>query len=308
MTEHAPPADLGRLIDVDIRGAWSHEALSFTPWLAANLDALTEALGISLELTGTEVPVGPFWADIVAIDPTDGSRVLIENQLERSDHSHLGQLMTYLAGLEAQTIIWIAKDFTDDHLSAIRWLNQHTVEPFAFFAVKVRAVRIGTSPIAPLFDVVERPNDWDRSIQTATREKTGQSEIGAFWRDWWTYFLARHPVEGEHPRALSSRWVPIAGTPLFVSQYISEAAIGIYIRGDRGVAPAQTAQFLEPFLEKLTERLGEPVGILAKPHLFTKRRKIDTRDRARWDEMADWLHAETVRYVSEVVSILKEAV
>lgn len=307
MSDHAPPTGLGKLVDIDIRQAWSHEALSFTPWLAANLDALNDVLGFTLELTGTEMPVGPFSADIIAVNPEDGSRVLIENQLERSDHTHLGQVLTYLAGVEAQTVIWIARDFTDAHLSAIRWLNQHTVEPFSFFAVKVRAVRIGASAIAPLFDVVDRPNDWERSVQKATRERSSQSGINAFWQEWWTHFLARYPSEGERPHALSVRWVAIPGTPLYASQFISEGSVGVYVRGDRGVPRAETVQLLEPFIERLTERLGAPLGSASQPYLFTSRHKLDTRDRSQWDVMSDWLHAETTRYVSAVSEILKES-
>lgn len=306
MTGHAPPTNLGKLIEVDIREAWSHEALSFTPWLSTNLDRLAEALGISLELVGTETGVGPFSADILAIDPADGSRVLIENQLERSDHTHLGQVLTYLAGLEAQTIVWIARDFTDAHLSAIRWLNQHTVEPFAFFAVKVRAVRIGASEIAPLFDVVERPNDWERSVQKAARETTGTSGLNAFWRDWWTHYFAKHPSGDERPFALSVRWIAIPDTPLFVAQFIAESGVGVYVRGDRGVPREETVRVLEDVAEKLAERLGAPMDGRIKNHHFGKRLKIDTRDRANWDVMADWVLNEAARYVQVVSQTLKE--
>ena len=107
----------------------------------------------------------------LANNPVDGSRVLIENQLESTDHTHLGQILTYLAGLEAQTVIWAAREFREPHLSAIRWLNTHTTDEFAFFAVKVRVVRIGDAPslVAPLFEVLERPNDWDRRVSIRER-------------------------------------------------------------------------------------------------------------------------------------------
>lgn len=145
----------GTLEDIEARRAWAHEAHVFTPWLADNLDRLSQAVGIPLELTGREVSVGRYSADILATNPVDGSVVLIENQLEPSDHTHLGQIMTYLAGLEAQVMIWIAPTFREEHLSALRWLNQHTAENFAFFAVRLRVVRIANSPLAPLFDVLE---------------------------------------------------------------------------------------------------------------------------------------------------------
>jgi hypothetical protein len=128
----------GRLTDLLPREAWKHEAHAFTPWLAENIDQLSEAVGIPLELTGTDIAVENFAADILARDSENGTIVLIENQLEVTDHTHLGQIMTYLAGLEAQVVIWIAPKFREPHLSAIRWLNEHTADGFSFFAVRLR--------------------------------------------------------------------------------------------------------------------------------------------------------------------------
>ncbi len=113
--------EFGELIDVDLREAWPHEANDFTPWLAENLHRLSQAIGVDLELEDTEVSVEGFSADILARIPSDGSMVVIENQLENTNHTHLGQVLTYLAGLEAQTVIWIAREFQGPHLSAIRW-------------------------------------------------------------------------------------------------------------------------------------------------------------------------------------------
>src|SRR5688500_2479785 len=106
----------GKLADVPLRSAWSHEAHRFTPWLAENLSRLAGAMGIPLELTGSEIRCGSFSADILARTPGDDSVVLIENQLEGSDHTHLGQIMTYLAGLETHTMVWVAPVFRDEHL------------------------------------------------------------------------------------------------------------------------------------------------------------------------------------------------
>ena len=142
-------AQLGELSDVPVRDVWKHEALNFTPWLSENLDRLSESLDIELELVDTEVRVGPFRADIVCRIPQDGTEVLIENQLERADLQHLGQVLAYLAGLEAKIVVWIARGFDDPHLSALRWLNEHTPDRFAFFAVKIGVVRIGDSLPAP---------------------------------------------------------------------------------------------------------------------------------------------------------------
>ena len=110
----------GSLENVSLRDAWPHEARDFTPWLARNLDQLSKVIGIPIELVDSEVVVEEFSADVLARDSTDGSLVLIENQLERSDHGHLGQILTYLAGLDSRTVVWIARDFSPAHLSAIR--------------------------------------------------------------------------------------------------------------------------------------------------------------------------------------------
>jgi len=145
-----------RLVDLPVRQAWKHEALEFTPWLAENIDHLSEAIGVPLELTGIEVAVESFSADIPARNPMDGSVVLIENQLEQTDHTHLGQVMTYLAGLDAQSVIWIAPSFREPHLSAIRWLNQHTAEGFPSSRSRSGLFELATAPS-------HRSSRWSRS-------------------------------------------------------------------------------------------------------------------------------------------------
>ena len=130
--------EMGELTDVNVRDLWEHEAQDFTPWLAEHLNRLSGVLGIDLELEDTEMAVsGGYRADIVCREPGDGARVLIENQLEWADIHHLGQVMAYLSGLDAKIVVWIARGFGDEHLSAFRWLNEHTSDDFAFFAVTV---------------------------------------------------------------------------------------------------------------------------------------------------------------------------
>ena len=128
------------LVDVDVREAWEHEARGFTPWLANNIASIGSALNLSLEVQETEVAVGRFSADILARDLTDDSLVVIENQLESTDHSHLGQIMTYTAGLGASTVVWIAKSFNDQHLAVFDWLNENTTTGFRFFAARARTL------------------------------------------------------------------------------------------------------------------------------------------------------------------------
>jgi len=131
--------NLGRLEAVDLRNIWTSEAGEFTPWLAEenNLALLGETIGIELELEAQEKNVGPFRADILCKDTANGHWVLIENQLERTDHTHLGQLMTYAAGLKAVTIVWIAHHFTEEHRAALDWLNEITDDRFNFFGLEI---------------------------------------------------------------------------------------------------------------------------------------------------------------------------
>lgn len=182
--------NLGRLQKVDLRDAWSSESSDFTPWLAQdeNLKLLGETLGIELELDAQEKEVGPFRADILCKDTSTDNWVLIENQLERTDHTHLGQLLTYAAGLNAVTIVWIARHFTAEHRATLDWLNEHTDEKINMFGLEIELWRIGNSPIAPKFNIISQPNDWSRTVQQAA---AGGGELSAhrqFQLKLWTAF------------------------------------------------------------------------------------------------------------------------
>jgi len=294
-------SDFGRLETVDLRSAWKHEALDFTPWLAANLDRLGDTLGIRLEHVQTEAAVTTFSADILARNADDYSLVLIENQLEEGDHNHLGQILTYLAGLSAHTVVWVAPTFRDAHLSAIRWLNQNTVEPFAFFAVAVRVVRIGESQLAPLFEIVERPNDWERQVQAQAREL---GPTGQFIKSFWTYFIERWPQEGAFgPPTAVSRWRDAGVADLIVVQYVTPTAVGVFIRGKRGVPVSVTLDFLKPYATRLEQALGVPPR---KQELFQKKLSLNASDRGNWDRMSDWLHEQADGYVATLKTVLGE--
>lgn len=162
----------GRLTDLALNKAWKHEARDFTPWLADNIERLSEEIGIPLELIDTEVAVESFSADILARNTSDESLVVIENQLDQTDHKHLGQIMTYLAGLDAHTAVWVAPEFRPAHLSAIKWLNDHTSDDFSFFAVKARVVRIEDSPYAPIFEAVAKPDGWQIEWKKKTASRS----------------------------------------------------------------------------------------------------------------------------------------
>jgi len=157
---------LGRLEEVDLRAAWASESGDFTPWLAEdeNIALLGDTIGLQLEIESREKGVGPFRADILCRETGTDRRVLIENQLERTDHSHLGQLLTYAAGLKTVTVVWIAERFTEEHRAALDWLNEITGEQFSFFGLEIELWRIGDSPVAPKFNIVCEPNDWTKPL------------------------------------------------------------------------------------------------------------------------------------------------
>lgn len=162
--------EIGKLEKVELRDLWNGEATDFTPWLAEsdNIDILGKKIGIELEVQEQEKSVGPFKADILCKDTVTDNFVLIENQLERTDHTHLGQLMTYAAGLDAVTIIWIAKTFSEEHRAAVDWLNSITDDKINFFGIEIEVYRIDNSRPAPMFNIIAKPNDWTKSIKSAT--------------------------------------------------------------------------------------------------------------------------------------------
>ena len=303
-----PVPTLGTLVDVDLRHAWNHEAHSFTPWLAAHLDVLGEKIGIPLELEGQEVPVETFAADILARNPQDDTLVLIENQLTSSDHTHLGQLMTYLAGLAAHTIVWVAADFREPHLSALKWLNEHTDDSFAFFAVKVKAVRIEDSLIAPVFEVLERPNHWERQQRAIAQETHQMSSLGQFRKKFWTYYVNRFSDERARGRAdgASSRWRVFEDMGLVVTVYLAQKSVGVFIRGLRGMDSADVYTQLATHADQLQSTLGAKIGNPERGHYFVSAHGGNSADQSQWDDMCDWLHATADTYETALTEILRE--
>ena len=280
-------SNLETLRNVDVRQAWTHEAHDFTPWLSENLHVLSLELGIALELEGTEVQVGPYRADILARVPYDDSRVLIENQLENANLQHLGQVLAYLAGLEAQIVVWVATAFDEAHISAIRWLNEHTSDPFAFFAVRVGVVQIGNSALAPVFQVLERPNEWDRQIEA----DSGLTELGRFRRDFWAHFANRRPNSPGLKPGYATSYVPHRANEadLHVTQYLAQDRVGVYITGNRNETEADVRPRIEPFRSALQVALVDEELRDANNHWCATHLMVDSTDRGNWDKMVDWL-------------------
>jgi hypothetical protein len=300
--------EFGRLRDIPLRSAWANEARDFTPWLASNIDHLGDAIGIPLELTGREVAVGPYAADIEARSKIDGAVVLIENQLEDSDHGHLGQVMTYLAGLKAEVVIWVAQSFREQHLSALRWLNEHTAEGISFFAVRLRVVRIGTSPLAPIFEVVEKPNTWDRQIK-----KSATSEGSAYYdvkQAFWQAMLAQQPQLadlGVRPWRYSNNYISLGDGPRAdISIFLARNQSGIYVRAGRGEGPEEIAALLEPHRVALEQSLGAALGPYGRGDYFLLQTyPMGHEETEAWGEIITWLTAQIDRYRGGLIPLFQ---
>lgn len=187
---------LGRLARVEVREVWKHEAHDFTPWLLEHADVLGDALGLEIELENAEHPVGGFSLDLIGRDLGTGARIIVENQLEGTDHVHLGQVVTYAAGTDAAVVVWVATEFREEHRQAIDWLNEHTDDGIQLFGVQLGVVRIGDSPRAPLLEVVAQPNDWQRTVRSELA-RSEISERGQMYQKFWAAYLqearTRHP-------------------------------------------------------------------------------------------------------------------
>ena len=184
---------LSRVERVSLRDCWANEATDFTPWLASeeNIALLADTLGLNeLEVLSQEESVGPFRADILCVESGTGKKVLIENQLEKTNHTHLGQILTYAAGLDTVTIVWIAERFTEEHRAAIDWLNKITDKDFNFFGIEIKLIKIDNSPAAPVFDIIAKPNDSTREARNSTNSSSNEnrSEVENFRYDFWSGF------------------------------------------------------------------------------------------------------------------------
>jgi hypothetical protein len=206
------PKGLSRLAAVPVRDIWKHEAHDFTLWLLENAEVLGEALGMDLELTEAERRVGGFALDLIGTDLATNTVVIVENQLEQTDHSHLGQLLTYAGGTDPSTIVWCAPAFREEHRAALDWLNEHTDEDTRFFGVEIAAVRIDESRPAPLFRVVAKPNDWTKQVHTERAAVTLSPKSLAyqeFWNELLTRIRAEHPSWTRSTAGSSQSWITL---------------------------------------------------------------------------------------------------
>ncbi|MFN4023215.1 MAG: DUF4268 domain-containing protein [Hyphomonas sp.] len=295
---------LGRLEKVDLRHIWRKEDQDFTPWLAReeNLIVLAETLGLELELEAEEKRVGPFRADILCRNADDGNWVLIENQLERTDHAHLGQLLTYAAGLNAVTIVWIAARFSEEHRAAVDWLNEITADEFHFFALEVEVWRIGDSQAAPKFNIVSQPNDWSRSVSDAARaiKNDALTETKAAQLRFWTAFAdylqaSGSPLRSQKP--FPQHWTHFGiGRSGFLASAIlntSDNILGAEVYINHDDAKAYFAELVDQKLD-IEQKLGFALDWRELPgrkgcRIIVDKSISDPLDEQNWPEFFAWL-------------------
>ena len=289
--------EFGALENMDIREIWGSEPQDFTPWLADNLERMGDAIGIELELIETEMAVGRYRADIVASDPSDGMRVLIENQLEEADLRHLGQVLAYLAGLEAKVVVWVASSFREELLAAIRWLNHHTPQSIAFFAVQVRVVRIGDSLPVPVFDVLERPNEWERAVQSKADKENG-NEFKHVRREFWQHYNERRQDDDKIREGAWGRVHWSAADDMEVLVSITQRHVAAYVEIP-DLQDDDAIERMESSLDTISEILvDDEVRLRQYRNQWCKTiLKIDTSDRDNWDQMVDWMEERRKVYL-----------
>lgn len=296
---------LGTLRPVEPRTMWPNEAADFTPWLAHpdNIQRLGEAIGLELEIEHTEVAVGPFAADILARDSATGNYVVIENQLNGTDHDHLGKSLTYAASLGAKTVVWVASTFTDEHRKTFDWLNDNSIEDLSFFGVQVELWVIDESKPAVRFNVVSRPTGVRPVVVIGKTELTPTRRLQL---EWWTAFREALLTAKALPSVQTPRpqyWYNIAlgrtGYHLSATANVDEAVIGVRVyMMNRFGGGAALNQLLESRAE-IEEAVGEPLLWNPNPEATDKvillRRNADIRVKDQWTDHLKWMVDAVVR-------------
>lgn len=300
---------LGRLEKVDLNSIWITEAGHFTPWLAQeeNLEILGETLGIELELEAQEKNVGPFRADILCKDTAENTWVLIENQIAKTDHTHLGQLMTYAAGLKAVTIVWISSNFRDEHRAALDWLNEITTDSVRFFGLEVELWKIGDSLAAPRFNIVCQPNDWENTVRDAAEavalERDRPSHV--LRMKYWTAFRSYLKENKSHLRPQKpskDHWysfgigTSLANTAALLISRDNAIVVELYLRKDAKEIFSDMYNKKEHFQSIVGMELDWRELPDKKASRILVSKKVDGFDEADWPLQFEWLQHMLERF------------
>ena len=299
--EKSKSKKLSTLTQVPLREAWKHEANEFTPWLAQvdNLNALANALGLSeLACVAIEHWVGDFKLDILCTDGDE--KVIVENQLEETDHKHLGQILAYAAGVGAKKVIWVAKSFRPEHKSALEFLNNNTTGELSFFGVEVELWRIGDSPLAPSFEVVIKPDDWAKSSRGQVKALAEASPIKQLQLKFWTALIDKLSKTTPHIKPQNPRpqhWlnnsIGRSGFGLNVTANTRDECIGVELWMIGSEAKSRYAALYaqrEEIESKLKFELDwQELPEKAACRIASWYNDAPLEDETRWDEYHEWI-------------------
>ena len=306
---------LAKLEKLSLREVWKHEALDFTNWLAQedNLELLSEEIGIEISLIETEARVGNFNVDISAIEESSNRRIIIENQLESSNHDHLGKIITYASGIDAEIIVWIVKQLRDEHKQAVDWLNERTDSKVNIFVIEMEVWRIGDSPCAPKFNVVVQPNDWRKAVRevSAGREVSDTRLLQLeFWNAFNDY-AQEHNVSLKLRKARPQQWYDInigsskAHVVLTVNTQAKQKTCELYINNSK-------ALFHDLFAQKegIEAELGEQLEWFELPGKKASRIKLiapaELVNKEVWDSYHAWMVDNALKFQGVFVKLINQ--
>lgn len=295
--------DLSKITKVDPREIWSLEP-DFTKWLAEeeNLDILSEEIGVDIKLIKTEASVGKFSVDILAEEEMSGRKIIIENQLEDANHDHLGKIITYASGYDAEIIIWIVRDLRDEHQKAIDWLNEHTDENIGFFLIKLELWQIEGSKPAPKFEIMVSPNEWAKTVKTSavsgelTDTKLQQLEFWNKFKDHVQKIDTRIRLRTPRPQ----HWYDISmGSSVghvALSVLYRENLLGceVYIDRDK-----ELFKFLCDKKEEIEKEIGETIECIDAPvasRIVIKKKVSNVFDPTEIEKHFTWLYEKTILF------------
>jgi len=307
--------ELGLLKSVSPRSKWNNEASEFTPWLSEHIEELNKALGLELEVESTEVGAGPYSADILAKDTGTDKYVVIENQLEKTNHDHLGKAITYASVLDASTIIWIASNFTEEHKKSLDWLNDHTTEDISFYGVQVELWQIDDSKAAVRFNVVSKPN---QAVRQAAKSRTADelSEKRKFQYEFWNKFKDKLAKTKKVPSLQTPRpqyWydVTLGKSNIHISDTCNTDDDTVGVRVYIGNKIADT---MLPFLESKKDEIESEIGqkLIWNPNPDNRDKVIilthstNFNDHQKVEEALEWLVNYTVKFRDTFSKIIKQ--
>lgn len=295
---------LCELKSIDLREIWKHEAIDFTNWLAEeeNLNSLGDVIGVDIELIQKEAEVGSYRVDILAQDTNCEKKIIIENQLEMTNHDHLGKIITYASGYDAEIVIWIVKDAKSEHIQAIDWLNERTDDKTNFFLIKMEVYQIADSPYAPKFEILCKPNEWAKILKKPTSVMNDRKlKLIDFWTQLNAFLSDKHSTIKPH-KPSGDHWNSIAiGTSkahIDFRALAKDRKVGcdLYIPNNK-----ELYYTFEMHKKEIEDIIGEE---LAWNELKNKKASLisiekdefDLYDSTNWEEFFIWLENKAIKF------------